>query len=299
MRITHQLMTGNAIQYMDENLQRLYSLQQKIASGKQFQQPSDDPARAAASLTLRSSLEASQAYLDTTHTINDWMSATDAALAQTVKLAGQAMTLAQKGISDTLGADERRALALEMDQLLEDAIGAGNTSHKNQYIFAGFKTTTVPFAPVDNNADGLYDAVNYNGDAGIMLRAIAPGRTIPQNTTGSGIFTPLFDAIIAARDALNANDSTAIQAALAPLDAAQKTISETAANNGTRQQQVRANIDSIGKNQIELKSLLSQTEDINMAEAISMLRSQETVYQAVLEVGQRAISALSLFDLLS
>jgi hypothetical protein len=35
-----------------------------------------------------------------------------------------------------------------------------------------------------------------------------------------------------------------------------------------------------------------------MAEAISNLRNQETVYQSVLEVGQRAISTMSLFDML-
>jgi len=35
-----------------------------------------------------------------------------------------------------------------------------------------------------------------------------------------------------------------------------------------------------------------------MAEAVAMLTSQETTYKAVLEVGQRAISALNLFDVL-
>jgi hypothetical protein len=35
-----------------------------------------------------------------------------------------------------------------------------------------------------------------------------------------------------------------------------------------------------------------------MAEAIAQLSSQETSYQAVLEVSQRAISALNLFDVL-
>ena len=55
----------------------------------------------------------------------------------------------------------------------------------------------------------------------------------------------------------------------------------------------------IEKTQLEIKSLLSKKEDVNMAEAIVNLRRQETVYQSVLEVGHRAISAMSLFDMLS
>ncbi len=35
-----------------------------------------------------------------------------------------------------------------------------------------------------------------------------------------------------------------------------------------------------------------------MTEAISYMRNQETVYQAVLEVGQRTISAANLFQTL-
>ena len=47
MRITNKLMVGNAVMHMDDNLERLNSLQEKIASGKQFQTMSDDPAKAA------------------------------------------------------------------------------------------------------------------------------------------------------------------------------------------------------------------------------------------------------------
>ena len=62
--------------------------------------------------------------------------------------------------------------------------------------------------------------------------------------------------------------------------------------------QVTTTIDHLEKTNLSLKSLLSEKEDVNMAEAIAMMQAQETTYQAVLEVGQRAISALNLFDVL-
>jgi flagellin-like hook-associated protein FlgL len=49
---------------------------------------------------------------------------------------------------------------------------------------------------------------------------------------------------------------------------------------------------------LETQSLLSENEDINLAESIALLANQQTTYEAVLEVSQRAISALSLFDYL-
>jgi hypothetical protein len=42
--------------------------------------------------------------------------------------------------------------------------------------------------------------------------------------------------------------------------------------------------------------LLSKKEDVNVAEAIVLLTGEKTTFDAVLEVSQRAISALSLFD---
>jgi flagellin-like hook-associated protein FlgL len=44
--------------------------------------------------------------------------------------------------------------------------------------------------------------------------------------------------------------------------------------------------------------LLNKKEDTNMAEAISKLTNQQTIYQATLQVGQRAIAMATLFDYL-
>ncbi len=298
MRVTQRMMTDNAIKYMDENLQRLQALQEKVASGKQFQHASDDPANATSALTLRSSLEANQAYLDTGYTAESWMTATDGALGQMVDIAGHAMTLAQQGVSDTLSASERQALASEMNIVLQQAVGVGNATHLDNYIFAGFKTATPAFNLVDNNSDGLYDAVNPRGDNGVILRTVGPGQTISQNINGSAAFSPLFAAIIDARDALLANNSSTIGSALTTLQSASRGVVDARTTNGARQREVRLLTDRYEKTQTELKSLLSLKEDVSMAEAISNLRSQETVYQSVLEVGKRAISAMSLFDIL-
>jgi flagellar hook-associated protein 3 FlgL len=293
---------------MNENLERLTALQEKTASTKAFQRASDDPASAAAALGLRSSLESSQAYLDTATLASSWMSATDFSLKQTADLGTRAINLALRGVSDTMGAEERQALAGEMDELLHQAIGLGNTSHAGNYIYAGFRTNTKPFEGLDADADGRFEGVqNLNNSGEAILRTIGPGHTISQNIDGIATFSPLFDALIAARDALAGADPTIpedarsadIQSKVDALRAAVEGVSTASTTNGARHKQVKQVTERLEKTQLELKSLLSQKEDVNMAEAIVELRRQETVYQSVLEVSSRAISAMSLFDMLS
>lgn len=68
MRITQRMMTERAIEYMDENLKRLYQLQEKVASGKEFLRPSDNPSGVTSALNLRSVLKMNTAYLDSAAT---------------------------------------------------------------------------------------------------------------------------------------------------------------------------------------------------------------------------------------
>jgi flagellin-like hook-associated protein FlgL len=122
------------------------------------------------------------------------------------------------------------------------------------------------------------------------------------NLDGEGAFSPLFAALIKARDALDtfngSTDPVRLRESLGELQAALDTLSLRQTENGARQRQVRSAVDYLERTSLEIKSLLSQKEDLNMVEAISLLRAQETSYQASLEVGQRAISALNLFDIL-
>ncbi len=298
MRVTNRMMSDNLVQYLNDNRERLAKLQEQIGANKQFLRLSDNPAGAAASLTLRSSIEINQGYLDSAHVASDWMSATDVSAQQMNDLGITASSKLLSGANDTQGASERKALAGELDGLLRQAIDLGNTNHRDSYIFAGFKTTTRPFTGVDTNNDGLYDVVNYAGDAGSIVRTLGPGQNVTLNINGNASFSPFFSALMAARDALNSNNSAAIQASIGTLKTAMDTVTQAGVTNGARQNEVDKLIDRTSSTQLELKSLLSQKEDINLAEAITSLSMQENVYQSVLQVSKRALSTLSLFDVL-
>lgn len=308
MRITTRMTMDNAVRHMSDSLEQLHKLQEKTASGKNFEYASENPVGASLSLNLRSTIKTNEAYIDTAELTNDWMSASEFALQQLEDLGIRTKTLALAGLNDTLGADERiSALATEVDAILNEAIDIANTNHKGQYIFSGFKINTAPFElqVYDPILDPEYDPANptkqhaeYLGDNGIMQRNLGPSQTITMNIVGDNEIRPYLDALIDIRDALNANNTNALQTALNGLESSVDQLDQLRTSNGARQRQVTSANEYLEKTKIELSSLLSQNEDADLAETISLMRNQEITYQAVLEVGSRAISALNLFEYL-
>jgi flagellar hook-associated protein 3 FlgL len=292
MRVTSRMMVENSIRYMQDNLERLAELQAQTASGKQFTTPSDSPRAALTSLTLRSTLASGETYLNNLHDSADWLAANEQALKDTVSLTTRALTLAKQGQSDTLGAGERLALGVELEGLIESAVQVANSRHRDSFLFAGFQVDSQPFTYT-----GAGVTANLASTAGPLQRPLEPGQTLTVNVDGNTLFNPVFAALIAARDALNANNPAALPAAIAGLQTALDAVATARSANGARQQQVASTIGRLEQVRLNLRSLLSQNEDANLAEAISLLKQQETAYQAVLSVGARTLPS-SLFEFL-
>ena len=293
MRITNQMMIQNAIQHMADNMDGINTYSNRISLGKQFLNASDDPVAASLCLNLKSTLKTTDTYKSTAELADDWMSANEFAFEQTEKIANQAINLVQRGLNDTLSVSERAsALGTEMDKLYQQAMDIGNFSHNGQYLFSGYLTDQKPFV---TQADG---SPAYLGDANTITRTIAPGQTVQVNVNGNNALLPFMQALFQARNDLNADPTGDLGADLTALQKALNTIDENRTSNGARQRQVQTATDYLDKVKLEVQGLLSKKEDVNLAEAISMLQGQETTYKSVLEVSQRAISALNLFDYL-
>lgn len=290
MRITNLMMLRDAVERLDAGRGRIDTFRRQVASGKKYQHPSDDPAAAVAGLQLRSTLETHQAYLTTARTSHDRLNANEQALKEIVELGTRALNLAFQARSDTQGPAERRAIAVEIDQMIYDAVSIGNREHAGSYLFAGFQVTTLPYT-----FNGVA-VINHVADtAGPVTHLIEPGHPLTVNVDGNAVLNPFFTALIALRDALNANDVPALESALASLRGATDGVLAARTTNGARQRNVTATLERMSKTETDLKSLLSFKEDVNLAEAIASLQQQENVYQAVLQ-STRSVIQPSLFD---
>jgi flagellar hook-associated protein 3 FlgL len=301
------MMVDNAIHNMSDNLEKLSKLQSKVSTGKQYQTASEDPARASISLSLRSRLSTLESYSDTADITKDWMTASDNAFDQMENVAVRAQNIILRGLNDSLSAPERATtLATEMQDLLYQAVEVGNTSINSQFIFAGYQVNNKAFELVDS-ATPLTDyqgaaftpkVVNYLGDQGIIQRNLGPDQSVILNIRGDQALNAFLQNLVSASNALMQNDTTSLQTILGNLKSSMDIMDQYRTSNGARLRQVESASDFLGTMKIETQSLLSKNEDINMAEGIALLANQQTTYDAVLEVSQRAISALSLFDYL-
>jgi flagellar hook-associated protein 3 FlgL len=295
MRITTSMLSNNTIQDINDSLAKLNDYQKKVSSGKNFVDSSENPSGVSLSLRLRSTLSVSNDFLNTANFVDDWMTANDSAIKQGIDIGTRANTLAKSGLSDTFSATERSAYATEINELIKQALDSANASHEGKYIFSGYQINTKPFTMSDPNTIDP-----YHGDTGTVEQTIGAGIKVTMNIDGENTFKPLLQALVRARNALQSTpyDSNELNAAVTDINTSIQTMKEAQTNNAARQSQVENNISAIKNTQAEIKSLLSKNEDVNMAEMATLITNQQTTYQAVLEVSQRAISALNLFDYL-
>jgi flagellar hook-associated protein 3 FlgL len=317
MRITNRMMVDNAIQRMSDNLEKMSKLQDKVSTGKQFQNASEDPLRASVSLGLNSHLRTLESYSETADATQNWMTASDSAFDQLEQIAVRANDLILQGLNDTLSGSERAtALGAEMQDLLNQAVEIGNTTVNGQSIFAGYQVNGKAFELVDAAAPLLdYQGnpftprvVNYIGDQGTMQRSLGPDQSVTLNVRGDQAILGFLQNLSLAANALKQNninntgdpatDPLTLQSALSELKSSLDTMDQYRTSNGARMRQVESAANFLETVKSETTSLLSKNEDLNMAEGISLLVNQQTTYEAVLEVSQRAVSALSLFDYL-
>jgi flagellar hook-associated protein 3 FlgL len=314
MRITNMMMVNNAIQNMNDNQEKLSKLQTKVATQKQFQTASENPVNASASLSLRSNMRTLESYSDTAAATSNWMNTSDFALNQLEEIGVQASKLILRGLNDSLSASERFvSLATEMNSLIEKAVEIGNTSVNGQFIFSGYKVDQKAFELVDSPTTILdYQGntvtpkvVNYLGDQGSMQRNLGPDQSVTMNVRGDQAIQGFIENLISASNALTQNNihgtsvppaAPTLQETLTGVKSSAEVVNQYRTSNGARMRQVESASNFLETVKIETANLLSQKEDTNMAEGIALLSNQQTTYQAVLEVSQRAISALSLFD---
>lgn len=299
MRVTDRTIAQNAIQHMTSSLSDYNEVMEKNASSKQFRWASDNVTNAVAALDLRSTLEMHDSYIENSKTINLWMTATDAAIEDMEDLATRTINLTLQGLSDTMGEDQRIAIATEIDTMLTQAVGIANTKHQGNYIFSGFQTETKPFALELNPTPPPDDIVTYYGDTGIMTRNIGPDQPVETNVNGmlfSDVGHNIFSDLITIRDALLTFDRGIVETGLSSLQETLQYITNEHTEYAGKQRELMDSMERMEKTKIDLKSLLSQKEDINMAEAATMLAKTEITYQTVLQVSSRAISMMNLFD---
>lgn len=182
MRVTTSLIYQLGVDSIARTQETLLKTQQHIASGKRMLSPSDDPIGAAQALTLTQANARSAQYTTNIHAATDALSHVDGVLGQVTDLLHSARARAIEAGTVVLSDADRRGIATELRAQLAHLTGLANAKDGDgAFMFAGFATTTQPFA----SAPG---GVAYSGDTGQRMLEVAPARNLAISASGDRVF---------------------------------------------------------------------------------------------------------------
>ena len=187
-----------------------------------------------------------------------------------------------------INAAARAQTASSIESLVEQLVTLGNTNYSGKFVFGGTLTQGAdPFS-----FDGA--TVSFNGNTKDISRKVGENAIMAINVTGDTFLTA-FAAAVDLRDALLANDNTAIDAALGALATGMDDILTASSIEGSAHRRLELTKENLLVASINLESYISQAEDVDLAEAILRFNSQELGLRAALESSSR-IQNISILD---
>ena len=298
MRVTTNMAVDTLITNINRSYGRLTRFQNELSSGSRLNNLSDDPAAIERSLRLRGELREIEQFQKNIDDGSGWLELSEATLSELETLFIQARGLAVQGASDTFNDQQRRAIADQVDQFIEHAFSLSQARYRERFIYAGTRTADQPYELV-RGEEGRVVAVEPTGDtSGSIEREVSEGIVVQVNITGEKIFegeSNAFSALINLRDALLDNDPEQVRGTLTELASVRESISAVRGEIGARVNRIELTRNVLDRVGVEMTSLLSQDEDVDLTAAIVSLQEEQDVFQAALASGNTVVPQ-SLMD---
>ena len=183
MQISSKLFNQQQLKQFSSTTEELQDLQNKIATGENILRASDDPVGSVELSGLNVVKKQIEQYERNVNSANDRLSLLDKNLENLSNIFIRVQELIIQASSDVLGASDREAIAIEVDQMKEEVLSLANAQDSNgSFLFSGYKTNTIPFEK------DLAGKINYKGDRGIASLSISESRVMETTLDGGTLF---------------------------------------------------------------------------------------------------------------
>lgn len=158
-RVSQYLKSFTLLNTVQSSNLSLFRIQNQLATGLRFQAPSEDPRGASQALRLDRQMDTINQVERNLTTVNATLRSGESAMQDAINMMIEANTLSLETASDTASAEERTALAVIVDSLIENLVSVGNRTHVGSYLFSGHTAGQPPF---ELNSQGVV----FHGDNG-------------------------------------------------------------------------------------------------------------------------------------
>ena len=287
MRVTNKIIANILRKNLEDANIRLLKRNEEVITGKKINKPSDDPVGILASLLVRKDIADNQQYQRNISFAQSQLRESESVVADMIERLQTAWEYAVQMANDFNSREDRISTSYAVDQMLEAVVSLANISKSGKYIFAGTQDTVAPYVAL-RDSQGRIDKILTTGTSGDKKVAIDEGVYINVNLKGEDFIhtgNNVFDAFISFRDALIANDTTAIRESINELEASMNQVINAQSVIGSRMVRVDAAGSRKIDEEISLNTLISDVEDIDIAQAITNLEMERLTYQVALQAG--------------
>jgi len=261
------------------------ALETQISTGVMINQPSDNPAGAAAVLQLNGSLARAKQYASNATDGSGWLSLGNTTMNSIVSSLQQVQQVVESvsGLSLSNQPGALQGLATQVASARQELINLANTSYGGQAIFAGTANVSQAY---DQNG-------NYVGGGSPPTRTVAPGEQVAVAVTGDQVFgsgtsgllgsTGILAQIVqdlqtGTTASINNVQTTDLQA----LKQATTQVTTQAAQLGANYQRAQAFLTQATNTQQVLQSQVSGIDGTDIAKVSTQLVQAQQSYQAAL-----------------
>jgi flagellar hook-associated protein 3 FlgL len=280
LRVTDKIITNGVARNINSSMRRIDKRYDELSSGKKIRYPSDDPVRLISSLRLNDSINEARRYVDNSNAAMDWLNASDASLDEMNKTLLRLQTIAIAAANGDLPQSSFNAYADEVHQLRAHILQVANTQLGNRFLFAGQQTNRSAY-------DGNY---NYMGDDNPVIMEVGPGIALEVSYPGSRIFANFFEVLDKfEKDIRNADFMTVGREDLKAIKKHLDRTLDNRASIGAKVNRLERSNERYSQLDVQFHKLLSENEDVDIADSVMNLKMQESVYQAALASGARVM----------
>lgn len=192
-RVSDQLALQRMMNQLQSDQVDVLRIQQQISTGRRILMPSEDAPAALRAVALQRILEQKKQMETNLQTSESYLTNTDTAIASVSDTLNKARDTALHAANSVNTDEEREADAQEIDQAITSLILTGNSQFRDRYLFAGSRTTEIPFEQKGNY-------IRYNGNE-TELRSYADTDVLfPTNITGSRLFGAISEPVVGTAD---------------------------------------------------------------------------------------------------
>ena len=268
---------------LNDNQQQINDDLEQISSGRSVNQPSDNPAAAAALVVNADQTSQANQFLSSISTVSGELQSADSTLNSVTTALQQAISLGVEGANGTLNASDQQALAVQVQGIQSQLINLANLAYQGNYVFAGTATSTPPYVLDSTSSSG----VTYQGNSGVNSITIGNQYTVQTNLPGSQLFSSsssnVFQAIQDLITGLQSGNATAISTAVGELTNASNYIDQQRVFYGNTISQLNAQTTYLNSETTQLSQQQNTLGAANMPAVISNLESAQVSRQATLE----------------